>query len=205
MKKRIKQKAEELFRSYGVKSVTMDEISAQLGISKKTLYQFFCDKGELVDEVVRQIVDYNVKTCEACKTQAENAIDEGYRAIEIMTKVMGEFNSAILFDLERGYPEIYERFKKYKYGFLYGLILENIRWGKDDGLFRQELDEEVYAKTRLEMVALPFNDRLFPKTEYSFSALQKELMEMYYRSMATPEGLEIMEQYQKVFLSTNSK
>jgi TetR/AcrR family transcriptional regulator, cholesterol catabolism regulator len=53
MKERIQQKANDLFRRYGVKSITMDEIAAQLGASKKTIYQYFSDKDELVSAVVR--------------------------------------------------------------------------------------------------------------------------------------------------------
>ena len=48
---RIKQRADELFRRYGIRSVTMDEIAAQLGISKKTIYQYYTDKDQLVDAV----------------------------------------------------------------------------------------------------------------------------------------------------------
>ena len=63
MKERIQAKAEELFRRYGIRSVTMDEISNQLGISKKTLYQSYTDKEEIVSAVFDRMIAENMKMC----------------------------------------------------------------------------------------------------------------------------------------------
>ena len=63
MKERIKQKTDELFRSYGIKSVTMDDIATRLGVSKKTIYHSFADKDQLVDEVISDLLTYNQTCC----------------------------------------------------------------------------------------------------------------------------------------------
>ncbi|HEX6193727.1 MAG TPA: helix-turn-helix domain-containing protein, partial [Chitinophagaceae bacterium] len=52
-KERIQNKAEELFMQFGIRSVSMDDIANNLGMSKKTVYQYFVDKDELVEAVVQ--------------------------------------------------------------------------------------------------------------------------------------------------------
>jgi hypothetical protein len=80
MKERIQQKAAELFRRYGIRSVTMDEIATQLGISKKTIYQFYSDKDTLVKDIFTGITDENKKKCYHFKDISENAIHEQFLA-----------------------------------------------------------------------------------------------------------------------------
>ena len=79
IKERIKQKADELFMRYGIKSITMDEIANQLGISKKTIYQSFADKDELVDEVVGELLTYNQNCCNKDRAKATDAIHEVFQ------------------------------------------------------------------------------------------------------------------------------
>ena len=82
LRERIKQKADELYRRYGVKSVTMDEIASQLGVSKKTIYQCFSDKNDLVDEVIADILNFNKNLCLTSRENAQNAIHEVFLAME---------------------------------------------------------------------------------------------------------------------------
>lgn len=195
-KARIKQKASELFMLYGIRSVTMEEISAQLGVSKKTIYQFFNDKSDLVDEVVSDILENNAEICSSCKAEAQNAVDEAFRAIEVIDQILSEMNPAILFDLERGYPKSFEKFHEFKYNFLYGTILENIRRGKAGGLYRQEIEEEIYAMARIEMIQSSLKNQLF-SGKYSTMRIQKEMMLLFLYSMATPKGVLVIEKHLK--------
>ena len=101
LKDRIKQKADELYRRYGIKSVTMDEIASQLGVSKKTIYQSFSDKNELVDAVIVDMLTYNRQCCQTDKAKAQNAIEEVYLAMEMLQTMFENMNPSILFDIER--------------------------------------------------------------------------------------------------------
>lgn len=200
-KERIRQKAEELFRMYGVRSVTMDEISMQLGISKKTLYQSFDDKSELVDEVVKDILKTNVINCKDCQNNAENAVDEIFKAMQVTQEIMENMNPTILLDLEKAYPKSFKRFQDYKYEFLYGIIIQNLRWGKETELYREDVNEEIFARARLEMIIAPFNEQLFPKARFSLEQIQKHLMELFLYSVVTIKGYKLIEKYSKEKLS----
>ena len=87
MKDRIRQKANELFRRYGVKSITMDEIATQLGASKKTLYQFYADKDELVEAVAEEWIHFSEGCCNSYRTKCENAIDEIFLAMDFIQEL----------------------------------------------------------------------------------------------------------------------
>src|SRR4030088_2070262 len=74
VKERILEKATDLFMRYGIRSITMDEIAAQLAISKKTIYQFFTDKDAMVEAVVNEEMKHNEEGCRGFSATAENAV-----------------------------------------------------------------------------------------------------------------------------------
>lgn len=197
IKERIQQKADELFRIYGIRSVTMDEIANQLGVSKKTIYQSFSDKSELVDAVVSDMLERNRENCDACRSGASNAIQEVFFAMQTLREIMANMNPSILFDLERGYPGALKKFVLFKYDFLYDVIIKNIEWGKKDGLFRENFNEEIFAKARLEMISLPFNEQLFPRSRFTVGEVQKELIELFLYAIVSPKGQKLIDKYNK--------
>lgn len=197
IKDRIKQKADELYRRYGIKSVTMDEIASQLGVSKKTIYQCFSDKNELVDEVVVDILEYNKECCQSYKTNSQNAIHEVFQAMEMLQVMFDNMNPAILHDIERNHPATYKKFTEFKYNFLFDLMKKNVERGKKEELYRQEVNADVISKIRVETMMLPFNEELFPKNQYSLVFIQQEIIEFYLFGMATPKGYKLIIKYQK--------
>ncbi|MEO7961725.1 MAG: TetR/AcrR family transcriptional regulator [Ginsengibacter sp.] len=197
IKDRIKLKADELFRRYGIKSVTMDDIASQLGVSKKTIYQSFSDKNELVDEVIGNILQFNRECCQRDKSKASNAIDEVYLAMEMMQAMFDNMNPSIIFDIERNHPATYKKFLDHKYEYLFKIVRENIERGKLEELYRPEIDAEVIAKIRLETMMLPFNEEIFPKTKYSLVRLQQELIECFLFGLVTLKGYKLITKYQK--------
>jgi len=112
MKERIQQKAEELFWRYGIRSVTMDEIASQLGISKKTIYQFYADKDALVKDIFKGITDENKKKCTYFRGIAENAIHEQYLSSDSAQEIFSNINHSLLFDLNRFHPNVFAEFEK---------------------------------------------------------------------------------------------
>ncbi len=197
IKERIKQKADELYRRYGIKSVTMDEIASQLGVSKKTIYQSFSDKNELVDAVIVDLLNYNKDCCKKDKATAQNAIEEVYLAMEMLESMFENMNPSILFDMERNHPATYEKFKKHKYNFLFHLVKENIERGKREELYRPEINTDVVATVRLETMMMPFNENLFPKSKYSLVFLEQQLIEYYLFGLVSLKGYKLVAKYQK--------
>jgi AcrR family transcriptional regulator len=197
LKERIKIKADELYRRYGIKSVTMDEIATQMGVSKKTIYQCFSDKNELVDAVFAEILEQNKSSCQVSRMKASNAIHEVYLGMEALQSMLDNMNPTILYDIERGHPETFKKFLEYKYNFLFDLMKKNVERGIQEGLYRPEINAEVISKVRLETIVLAFNEEIFPKKKYSLLYIQQEMMVYFLFAMATPKGYKLITKYQK--------
>jgi AcrR family transcriptional regulator len=197
LKDRIKQKADELYRRYGIKSVTMDEIATQMGVSKKTIYQCFSDKNELVDAVVAEMLEYNKICCKNSRMQARNAVQEVYLGMESLQEMLSNMNPSILYDIERGHPQTFKKFIEYKYNILFDLMKKNIERGKKEGLYSPEINAEFISKVRIETIMLAFNQDIFPKNQYSLLYIQKELLNYFLFAVATPKGYKLITKYLK--------
>ncbi len=197
VKDRIKTKADELFRRYGIRTVTMDEIANQLGISKKTIYQAFADKQQLVDEVITDLLEYNQVCCNRDKSLAKDAIHEVFLAMEMMQGMFANMNNSILFDLERSHAETYKKFKDFKYQYLLNILRENIERGKAEQVYREEIDIEIMARFRLESIMLAFNPEIFPQNKFSFAEVQKQFIECFLFGVANLQGHKLIIKYQK--------
>ena len=197
IKERIKQKADELFRLYGIKSITMDEISARLGVSKKTIYQSFADKDELVDDVVCDLLIHNQNCCTNDKAKAKDAIHEVFLAMEMVQQMFENMNPGILYDIERNHPATFSKFLQHKNKFLLQVIKENIERGKTEELYRTDINTEVIAKIRLETMFLPFNPEVFPKSKFNLVDLEHQLIEHFLFGVATMKGHKLILKYQQ--------
>jgi AcrR family transcriptional regulator len=195
MKERIQQKARELFMRYGFRSVTMDEIAAQTGISKKTLYQFFEDKDALVEAVMQAELAYMQAECKRQMQESENAVEEMFKDMDSMEPVMDAMNPQIIFDLEKFYPGTFEKFKKYKNAFLLDLIKKNLQRGIDEELYRDDIDIDIIGRFRLESAFMIFNPDLFPYGKYSLQKVSTEVYHHYLHGLATSKGKKLIEKY----------
>jgi AcrR family transcriptional regulator len=195
MKERIQQKAEELFKRFGIRSVTMDEISYQLGISKKTLYQSFTDKEEIVTAVFDRMMDENKSKCVMDKQLAENAIHEVFLAFDHVLQMFTEMNPAIIFDLHKYHPNVYAKFHAYKYEFLYNVIKDNLNRGVKEELYRAEINIDVMTRYRIESSMLAFNTEIFPQSKKDLAGVEREIMEHFLFGLATSKGTKLIQKY----------
>jgi TetR/AcrR family transcriptional regulator, cholesterol catabolism regulator len=195
VKERILTKSADLFMRYGIRSITMDEIATTLGISKKTIYQFFTDKDDLVFAVIEQEIGKNEDECLQYRTQASDAIHEIFLAVEDLEELLAYTNPLMLYDLEKYHPRAFQKIKEYKYQFLHDATTENLRRGIEEGLYRKDIQKDIVAKSRVESAFLVFNVDLFPHSRYSMSQVNFELALLFLHGVATEKGKQLIEQY----------
>lgn len=194
-KERILIKAEELFMQFGIRSVSMDDIANSLGMSKKTLYQYYADKDELVDAVVDGHISGMQQDCLNVRQDAKDAVHEIFITME---RIMDEFNNMnpmLLYDLEKFHFRSYQRFREHKDKFLAKMIRDNMEWGIRDELYRPEVNVDVLCKFRLESMMTPFNVAVFPPGKYNLGSLSEEIIQHFVYGLATIKGHKLIQKY----------
>ena len=194
-KERILLKAHELFNRYGIRSVSMDDIAAQLGMSKKTLYQYYADKDELVNAVFSGIMDHNNNECTGCRSNGENAIHEVFLSFDMLEGMLSEMNPSILFDMQKYHPSAFRKFEDYRNNFLYGLIRENIERGIKEELYRSDVDVEILTRYRLFSIMISFDSDVFPSNKTKLVYIEQQLLEHYLWGLATNKGQKLIQKY----------
>ncbi len=197
VKVRIRDKAKELFLRYGIRSVSMDDIAAQLVMSKKTIYQYFADKNELVDAVVDDEVQTMQTECLQDSQRAGDAIEEIFITVD---RIMGQFrnlNPVIIYDLEKFHVRAYQRFMEHKNKFLLQIIRRNLEWGVKEGLYRPDINIDVLAKFRLESMMIAFNMDLYPPSKYNLAEVTKEIIEHFLFGIASLKGYNLIVECQQ--------
>jgi len=195
MKDRIRQKANELFRRYGVKSITMDEIASQLGASKKTLYQFYADKDELVEAVAAEWIDFSEGCCNTYHNKSENAVDEIFLAMDFVQEMFSNMNPSMLYDLQKYYPRAFAKFLNHKNNYLYKTIRENLERGIAEELYRDDINIEIMTKFRLESMLMPFNIEMFPSGRFTMGELEREILMHYLFGVVSLKGYKLVLKY----------
>lgn len=196
-KERIQAKADELFMRYGIRSVSMDDIAAQLAMSKKTLYQFFSDKDELVDDVVENVLKKGQQDCVACRLHSKDAVDEIFITMENIAEQFRNMNPMVLYDLEKFHTESFRKFLKHKNEFLLDVISKNIERGIREELFRPEINADILSKFRLESMMIAFNITVFPPRKYNLVEVTQEIIEHYLYGLATLKGHKLILKYKQ--------
>ncbi|HWJ26668.1 MAG TPA: TetR/AcrR family transcriptional regulator [Flavisolibacter sp.] len=196
-KERILVKAHELFLKYGIRSVSMDDIAAQLGMSKKTLYQYYADKDELVNAVFEGMLNLNKSQCLETANRGENAIHEVFLSFDMVQELLSSMNPSVLFDLQKYHPTANQKFLDFKNQFLYKMLVSNLQRGVEQGLYRDDVDIDIIARYRLYSVMLSFNPDVFPSNKGNLVRIEQQLQEHFLNGLATPKGQKLIQKYKQ--------
>lgn len=195
IKDRIIEQAKALFLKLGIRSVSMDDICSQLGISKKTIYQHFTDKDQLVEMVLQGEINVMQSETLNCSLSSSNAIEEVFLTMEMTTKHLTKMNPMVLFDLQKFHFSSFSRFMEHKNQFLLEIISNNLKRGVSDGLYRSSLNMDILAKYRLEALMIPFHIEHFPPAEYNLAEVSNAITEHFLYGLATTKGYQLIEEY----------
>ena len=177
---------------YGIKSITMDDVSRELGISKKTLYQFVENKNDLVMKVMELHIQEEKEECFEQSEKSADAIDEMFLVMEANTQQMQQMKSNIVYDLQKYHHEVWEKLQEFIQGFLYGIVRKNLERGVQEGLYRPGFDVDIVAKFHIALSLLLFDETLFPQHTYKKELLFKEYLMHYLYGIVSEKGLQVL-------------
>src|SRR5690606_9456228 len=152
IREKIRKGAEELFKRYGVRSISMDDIARHLAVSKKTLYQHFVDKEEIVRSACAGYLQRLSAEIAASKKEARNAIEELVLLSGCLKRNVQDMNPSLLFDLQKYHPTAWQEWLNHRDKTVRQTVERNLRQGIAEGFFRPEINTEIIASMRLELV-----------------------------------------------------
>lgn len=200
MKEVLLKKSLELFTNNGFKSVTMDDIAAELGISKKTIYQHFSSKNELVSATVDFVYDSAIDQLKSIVGKCETPIHEHFEMRSCVADIFGQkISASTVYQFNKYYPKLADRLQKRRYQDFEFTILRNLRNGVAKGYYRKEIDIDFIGKVFFISSSAFFNDESFmnlPNTQ-SIEDLEAKFTEYHLRGIVTPKGLEVLDQLLK--------
>lgn len=196
MKETILSTVAGLYLKYGVRSVSMDDLAHHQGISKKTLYQYFDDKNDLVNQVTALLLEERMLQYAIAIKDSSNAIDELLSISKLMRKHFSELNPALMYDLQKYHPEAWDLFLQHENSVVYHLVVKNLEKGVAENFFRPDINVNVLAKIRVEEIHLSFDERVYPKDEFDFTEVQMQLFDHFVHGVLTEKGIKLYKNYQ---------
>jgi len=183
-----------LFREFGIKSMTMDDISKSLGISKKTLYKHVKDKNDLVNKVIKASIVEKESYLKQLKEANGHPIDELVALAKYSSNELTNLHPSVQFDLRKYHPDAWLIFEQHKQTFVFSCVLDNLKEGIRIGVYRDNLNPEIVAKLHTSTIPLVFDSTVFPSSKYAFKAVFSELMKHHIRGISTDKGLRYLKQ-----------
>ncbi len=192
--KKIIDAALDMYMRLGVKSVTMDDIAKEMGMSKKTIYKYVNNKAELVHKAFHNLF-YSIRLLvEEIFAHDENAIDELFSIDDRVCEVMKNNHPAMVFQLQKYYPETWHSIEKVKNEFIIKMIKKNLKKGINQGLYRDDLKIEVIALFYLVKTEMLHEDDFKEIEKYTEEEIMFENLKYHIRGIASKKGIEYLEQ-----------
>ena len=186
----ILQGASELFMRYGVKSITMDEIARHLAVSKKTIYQHFVDKDELVISFTQMVLQQQKTEMMKLEDNGTNVMESLRDISEFLRHKVCNINPSLLFDLKKYFPPAWKTFTEYKKNFLKDHLKRILERGMKEGYFRPDLNMEILSKMRIEQVEMIFNPDVFSESEFDIAEVHMHSFQHFVYGICTLKGHE---------------
>ncbi len=183
-----------MYLKYGIRSVTMDDVARELGLSKKTVYQFFSDKETLVKETLKCFMQDGFQI-EKQMTDL-NAIDKMLFLRSHWLKMLKTYNNNLDFDLKRMYPEIYAKLISVKRERIYNQTRAILEQGIQEGFYRPDLNIDIISKLQVGRILLIFNadNAIYTEDELRGGNVLDEVLTYHMFAICTEKGIQYYKQ-----------
>jgi AcrR family transcriptional regulator len=197
-KDRILEGAEELFFKAGIRSVTMDEIARHLGMSKKTLYQFYRDKDDIVSAMVQKKLEEDECQMIEIADNSSNVMEEMLKMMKCAEEFFSRVNPILIHDLQKFYPEAWSFFQQFKSNVVIDKMQDILKRGIEQGYVRENIDTKVMAKMHVWQIELGFDNNVFPHNEFNSWKVQLQFLEHFIYGICTEKGYQVLSEYKSI-------
>jgi len=187
-KEEILKKTFDLVMKYGIKSVSMDDISKSIGISKKTIYQYFENKRALISEMIDDHIQEDERDITEIIAKSQNAIFEIIDIAKHILTFLKGMSPSMIYDTQKYYPKQWEKVERQHFSFFHDIIKANIERGQKEGLYNKDLNPEIISRLYIKQNLAIADEFTFPSNEYNRGELYKTLVTYHIRGLMTDKG-----------------
>lgn len=197
-KDRVLQGAQELFFKYGIKSITMDDIAKHLAISKKTIYKYYADKNDVVEDMTLQLMKKNEKEFQTIADESTNVVEEVFTMMKHMGNMFAQMNSNLFYDMQKYHPNCWKSFQDFKEECIERMVEDSVKRGIKQGLVRSDISTKIIARLRMEEVEMGFNPEAFPPNKFKIIDVQLALLDHFLHGICTLKGHKLINKYKEL-------
>ncbi|OHX66924.1 TetR/AcrR family transcriptional regulator [Flammeovirga pacifica] len=201
LKIRIIEEARKQFKAYGIKRVTMAEISNELGVSKKTLYNVFKDKAEMISSSIEHHINEDIEYVD--EVTDDDKLDGVFKLASIFffffTRIK-DINPLTFMDLKKFYPKMYNKFECHKKGCFFNSMEKIVSQGIKEKLFLDDINVPLLVSMRMWQLESALDTNVYDHSKYSIETIQLEMFKHFIRGIATAEGIVLLDKYLKNFI-----
>ena len=189
IKERILNQAEEMFIQFGYSKVTMDEIAASLGMSKKTLYKFFPGKEALVKEMITSMkcsIDDHIEY--VWNNSDMDFMDKLKSVMNFIGKQTTKLHGPLLEDLHKNIPEVWQEIHDFRKANAVKRFTVFINEGVEKGVFRKDIDRQLIVLFYLHAIQGLINPETLSQLPYSANQVFDAVIRIIFEGILTEEG-----------------
>jgi len=196
-RQRILEEAAEMFRTYGIRAVTMDMLASQMSISKRTIYEVFSDKDELLEGVLKWMSEKQTEVFFRYVNESQNIIEAIFRMMDLMFEHFQKMSPAFHLDMKRYRkdPGIYTDLMKELPYFSYNE--EILKRGIREGVFREDIDVEATSRLMVEVLKMSNDKDILPYDSSECIYSVRNFYINFLRGISTQKGLDLINLYDK--------
>lgn len=167
----------------------MDDLARELSISKKTIYQFFSNKDELVQKVIFHHMERDFKRVADLVSQSKDAIDEMFLIAKLYVEQIELISQSTVYDLQKYYKRLWDEVLEKQDKHDIACISKNIKRGQREGFYRKNIEADIIAKMFTKLTLVVLNEMANKNSQHSRKKLVKELHDYHMRSLTNEVGL----------------
>jgi AcrR family transcriptional regulator len=191
----ILKKVRQLYRKYGIRSVTMDDVSHELGISKKTLYQYVHDKDDLVHKVVEMEISDRQDRMNISCSDDKNAIEQLLEIARCISTMLKDYSAATEYDLKKYYPDLYIKVRDLRRNHVFRFIFDNLKKGIEEGLYREEIKLDTISRLNVALIDNMVDSEVVSIPEFMDPQFFNEFFVYHIRGIVNVKGLDFFESH----------
>jgi len=184
----------DLFMKFGIKSLTMEDISRKMGISKKTLYQFVKDKKDLVNKGMKLCLEEEQQALTKVSANSDDAIDELIGFTRFVNSRLSDLHDSVIYDIQKYHPDSWRMMQDHKHGFIRNSILKNTKRGIGEGLYRKNLNPEIVTSLYMLMMDGFFQSAENFGKDVRLEDLHLEMIKYHVRGIANEKGMDLLKE-----------